>query len=99
MDNVEKLSKVRPLTAQYSWPEMTELAYLQPGSDRAYGQMQQTKSEFWDINSEVWDKWSELREKSCHYCYYYYLFWSKNFCLKTYICFVDNSAYEQGNYF
>ncbi len=31
--------------------------------------------------------------------YYYYSFWSKYFFLKTYICSVDNSAYEQGNYY
>ncbi len=35
MDYVEKRAKGSPLMAQYTWPEMTELAYLQPGSNRA----------------------------------------------------------------
>ncbi len=32
-------TKGDPFTAQYSWPEMTDLAYLKEGSIRAYGQL------------------------------------------------------------
>ncbi len=39
MDYVEKLSKGRSLMVQYIWTEMTELAYLKPGSIRAHGQL------------------------------------------------------------